>query len=105
MRHVRMLGLCLVAALALGAYAVSSASASGPEWGKCEAKTGGKYKDANCTEKAKKGQGAYEWRKGASLKNVPFTGENVGSGGVLSTELYLCSIGKRKRPGTARLQR
>ena len=103
MRHVRMLGLCLVAALALGAYAVSSASASGPEWGKCEAKTGGKYKDANCTEKAKKGQGAYEWRKGASLKNVPFTGENVGSGGVLSTELYLCSSRKTKASRTARL--
>ncbi len=52
-----MLGLCLVAVLAVGAYAVSSASAL-PEWGKCEAKVGGNYKDSNCTEKAKpKGSG------------------------------------------------
>ena len=80
MRHVRMLGLCLVAALAVCAYAVSSASAL-PEWGKCEAKAGGKYKDRNCTEKAK---------KGASLKPVKFSGSNVGSGGVLVTSLHGC---------------
>ena len=67
MRHVRMLGLCLVAVLAVGAYAVSSASAL-PEWGKCEAKAGGNYKNSNCTEKAKpKGSGSYEWKKGAEL--------------------------------------
>ena len=90
MRHVRMLGLCLVAALAIGAVMVSSASAL-PEWGKCEAKTGGKYKDANCTEPAKRGTGAYEWHKGKTLPNMKFSGNNVGSGGVLSSGLYLCS--------------
>jgi hypothetical protein len=88
-RRVRMLGLCLAAALAIGAYAVSSASAL-PEWGKCEAQAGGKYSDSNCTVKAKKGSGAYEWHKGKTLKNVKFTGQNVGSGGVLQTELYFC---------------
>lgn len=87
-----MLGLCLVAALAIGAYAVSSASAL-PEWGKCEAQAGGKYSDSNCTVKAKKGSGAYEWHKGKTLKNVPFTGENVGSGGVLTTNLGGCVSG------------
>jgi len=89
-RHVRMLGLCLVAVLAVCAYAVSSASAL-PEWGKCEAKAGGNYKDANCTEKAKpKGSGAYEWRKGETLTPVPFYGENVGSGGVLKSLARYC---------------
>ena len=89
MRHVRMLGLCLVAVLALGAYAVSSASAL-PEWGKCEAKAGGKFSDANCTAKAKKGAGSFEWKKGATLKPVKFSGDNVGSGGVLATALHGC---------------
>ena len=89
MRHVRMLGLCLVAVLAVCAYAVSSASAL-PEFGKCEAKTGGKYKDPNCTEKAKKGGGAYEWKKGKTLKPVKFSGHNVGSGGVLVSGIRSC---------------
>jgi hypothetical protein len=91
-RHVRMLGLCLVAVLAVGAYMVSSASAL-PEWGKCEAKAGGKYSDANCTVKAKKGAGAYEWVKGKSLKPVPFTGHSIGSGGVLTSTLRICEVG------------
>jgi hypothetical protein len=96
-RHVRMLGLCLVAALALGAYAVSSASAL--EWGKCElVGSGGNYTGPNCTkaEKAKpKGTGSYEWRKASEVAekrvaegkpaNVAFSGHNVGSGGVLTT--------------------
>jgi hypothetical protein len=84
-----MLGLCLIAVLAVAAYAVSSASAL-PEWGKCEAKVGGKYKDANCTEKAKKGEGAYEWHKGATLSPIWFSGENVGTGGVLTTYFRIC---------------
>jgi Peptidase A4 family len=51
-RHVRMLGLCLVAALALDAYAVSSASAL--KWGRCEdAKSGGKYTGPNCSKAEK----------------------------------------------------
>ncbi len=90
MRHVRMLGLCLVAVLAVAALASSSASAL-PEWGKCEAKAGGKYSDSNCQTKAKKGSGTFEFIKGKNLKNVPFSGENVGSGGVLTSQLYLCS--------------
>jgi hypothetical protein len=95
-RHVRMLGLCLIAALAVCAYAVSSASAL-PEWGKCEAKAGGNYSDANCTVKAKpKGSGSYEWRKGSELPNVPFTSHNVGGGGVLSTNIFDCKEGKEE---------
>jgi hypothetical protein len=111
-RHVRMLGLCLVAALALGAYAVSSASAL--EWGKCEfVGPGGNYNESspgsgtsNCSksEKAKpKGTGEYEWRKATEVAekrvaegksaNVPFSGHNVGTGGVLSTSSQHCEGG------------
>jgi hypothetical protein len=103
-RHVRMLGLCLVAALALGAYAVSSASAL--EWGKCEnVGAGGNYTGPNCTkaEKAKpKGTGEYEWRKASEVAekrveegksaNVPFSGESVGGGGVLTISFRECAI-------------
>jgi hypothetical protein len=103
-RHVRMLGLCLVAVLAVGAYAVSSASAL--EWGKCEnVGSGGNYTGPNCTkaEKAKpKGSGSYEWRKASEVAakrvaegksaNVPFSGENVGSGGVLTTIYRECNV-------------
>jgi hypothetical protein len=85
-----MVGVCLVAIFAVAAFASSSAMAL-PEWGKCEAKVGGKYSDGNCQTKAKKGLGTFEWHKGATLPNVPFTGHNVGSGGVLTTGLATCT--------------
>jgi hypothetical protein len=92
-RHVRMLGLCLVAVFAVGAYAVSSASAL-PEWGECvKVGSGGNYAGANCTkaEKAKpKGSGEYEWKKGAELPNVPFSGGSIEGGGVLYSQLWDC---------------
>jgi hypothetical protein len=100
-RHVRIAGLCLCAVLALCAFGASSALASGPEWVRCEAKAGGKYENANCTEKAKKGSGAYELLNATQVgaqrvkegksKNIPFTGSNVGAGGVLSTQLRGCT--------------
>src|SRR5262245_41239640 len=87
-----MLAACLIAAFAIAAVAASGASAL-PEWGKCEAQVGGKYEDSNCTAKAKGKTGvhAFEWHKGETLKNVPFTGKNVGSGGVLTTKLATCN--------------
>ncbi len=92
MRHVRMLGLGLVAVFAMAAIAATSASAL-PEWGQCYAKAGGKYADKNCQTKAKKGAGAYEWRKSTEVpvEDKKFEGHNVGSGGVLTTEFRLCS--------------
>ena len=60
-----------------------------PEWGKCVKQAGGKYGDANCQTKAKGGE--YEWEKGKTLKNVPFEGANVGSGGVLTSEFFSCT--------------
>jgi hypothetical protein len=94
-RHVRMLGLCLVATLALGAYAVSSASAL--EWGKCEKleTATGNYTGPNCTkaEKAKpKGTGIYEWRKDAEIAEPVIEGE-TSSGSILYSSVEHCVIG------------
>ncbi len=70
MRHVRMLGLCLVAVFALVAVAASSASAAEPEWGHCIAKKKSVYSDSNCQNVATKHglpdhKGAYEWIPGS----------------------------------------
>ncbi len=89
MRHLRMVGLCLVAVLAIAAVTATSASAL-PEWGKCTAKAKGKYSDGNCTVKAKKGTGTFEWTKGKNLSPVKFTGKSVGGGGVLVSGLHEC---------------
>jgi len=86
-RHLKMVGLCLLAVFALGAVAASAAQAEGPEWGRCVklAKNKGKYKDANCTElegKVKhagkpteefvpKAKGDYEWVGGADTTCYP----------------------------------
>jgi hypothetical protein len=94
-----MLAACLIAAFAIGAVVASGASAL-PEWGKCEAKAGGKYSDSSCQTKAKKGTGTYEYLKATQVKskrisegksgNVPFSGSSEGSGGVLTTNLRGC---------------
>ena len=74
-KHVKLVGACLVVACALVAVAASVAQAAGPEWGRCvEAAKGtkGLYEDSNCTKekvKEKKGvkspDGKYEWKSGA----------------------------------------
>ncbi len=73
MKHVRTLGLCLLATLALGAMGVASASAALPEWGQCNAEPEGKYEDAGCTVKAHrshgKSLGKYEWSDAKSSED------------------------------------
>ncbi len=98
MRHVRMLGACLIAALAVAAITAAGASAL-PEFGKCEAKAGGKYSDSNCTVKAKKGQGKFEWHNSLSYtKNQKEfsngSGEKVAA--VLTSTFYTCSPSSEK---------
>ncbi len=93
MRHVRMLGLCLVAVFAIAAIAATSASAAKPEWGQCYEKAGGKYANAGCTTKAKKGAGAFEWRKGSEVTHRHFTGE--GGTGILDAALRDCVQGNQ----------
>ena len=89
MRHLKIIGLCVAAVFVIAAVTAGTASAKKPEWGKCVAQAGGKYLDGNCQTKGK--GGSFEWKKGSTLPNVPFTGENVGSGGVLSTTLEFCT--------------
>jgi hypothetical protein len=85
-----MLGMCIGAVLVVAAIASTSASAL-PEWGKCVAKTGGKYTNSNCTKKATlKEPGSFEFKKGKELAPVPFTGKNVGTGGVFWSEFSGC---------------
>jgi hypothetical protein len=96
-RHLRMVGVCLIAVFAIAAVAATSASAL-PEWGKCVAKAGGKYTNSNCTTKGK--GGTFEYLKASQVSakrvaegksaNIPFSGKNVGSGGVLRTGGLIC---------------
>lgn len=69
MRRVRMVGLCLVAVLAVAGVASASASAVLPEWGGCEAKAEGRYEDAACTVVThhRRTNGHYEWYTGAAF--------------------------------------
>jgi hypothetical protein len=82
-KHAKLIGLALVAALALAGLVASVAQAEGPEWGRCrhidpakgkEIKKGN-YEDPNCqtvATKLKKGEpvpshkGHYEWYPGAT---------------------------------------
>jgi hypothetical protein len=84
MKRMRIMGLCLVAVFAVSAFAASGASAL-PEIGKCVAKAGtGKYKDANCNEKAGtlKSEKSFEFLK--EIGKAKFT--SSGGAGVLETE-------------------
>ncbi len=72
----------------MAAIASASASAGGPEWGQCFEQTGGKYSDSNCTTKAKKGAGTYEWRKAAQVAHKKFAGE--GGAGILFDKVRNC---------------
>lgn len=89
-----MLGLCLVAVLAVCAYAVSSASAGTPEMGQCVAKAGGKYADSNCQTKAKKGDGAYEWHKWNELSSNQI--DTKAGAGTLTTTVIICGGAENK---------
>jgi hypothetical protein len=87
MRRIRVVGLCLVAVFALGAFTAGSASAL-PEIGRCVAKAGGKYTNANCT--TKKAGGTFEFVKNAVKKK--FTAASIagkiqleGAGGTAIT--------------------
>jgi hypothetical protein len=95
MRHLRMVGLCLVAVFAIAAVAATSASAL-PEFGQCyvQAKHEGKYANAGCTVKAKKVSekftGEFEWRKATEVEPAKRKFSGTGGAGVLATELKTC---------------
>jgi hypothetical protein len=58
--RLKMMGGCLVAAFAMSAVAVATASAA-PDYGRCKALTGGKYQDKGCTAASVPGKEKYEW--------------------------------------------
>jgi hypothetical protein len=98
-----MVGLALVAVFTMAAVAATSASAL-PEWGQCFLKgAGGKYTDANCQKKSTlKKPGTFEWRKGTEVVKKHFTGNNVGSGGVLTADVEECITKEGKSLRTTR---
>ncbi len=100
MRHVKMVALCVTALFALAALTAGSALAAGPEFGQCYEKAKGKYSNAGCTAKAKKGTGTYEWRKETQVKeSKSFHGE--GGAGVLIGEYKLCEPSEERKPKCA----
>jgi hypothetical protein len=85
MKRLRIVGLCLVAAFALSAITVASASATAPEFGKCEKVTsGGAYKDAGCTKPETGTKGKYNWV--ADATGVKFKAHMTGSLATLEGE-------------------
>jgi hypothetical protein len=84
MKCIRLVGLCLIAAFTMSAFAATGASADNPEYGRCikeGEKEVSKYDSAKClklasedpgTEAEKIKKGSYVWHAGA-LANPGFT--------------------------------
>jgi hypothetical protein len=85
MKQIRIAGLCLVVAFALGAVAATSALATAPEYGRCLKKATKSlpgFTTSKCTEEAKEvAKGAYEWIPGAGKTKF----ETKGGIGVLTS--------------------
>ncbi len=86
MRPIRIAAVCLLAALAMSAYAAVSATAAPPDIGRCKlegSKTNKiyKYKNATCTKLASPaGAGEYEWYPlptGTPAAKTAFTGHGT----------------------------
>jgi hypothetical protein len=106
MRHLRMVGLALVAVFAIAAVAATSALAL-PEYGKCEvqAKHEGKYTNNNCTTKAKvvnlKPTGEFEWTPinkvtGFNREFTNFNTPSENTPSTLTTNFRTCQPGEEK---------
>jgi hypothetical protein len=79
MRRVRLVGLCVVAAFAIAAMQVASASAAAPEFGRCvkKAKAEGEgYSNAGCTTGVSSGA-KYSWTAGVLDKDFTSTARFV----------------------------
>ncbi len=86
MKSIKVMGLCLVAAFALSAMAVASASAAAPEYKTClkAEKVGGKYtggfNDKACSSVNGAGEGKYklgEWNAGKKVTTKGKGGEGI----------------------------
>jgi hypothetical protein len=89
MKRFKVMGLCLIAAFAVTAMAASSAFAAAPEFGRCLAKTGGKFSDAGCVKGVTTG-GKFEWNPGPGPK------PNFHSAIKSGTTATLETVGKTK---------
>jgi hypothetical protein len=81
MRRVRIIGLCVIAALAISAVAVASASAAAPEFGRCIKKAkaeGSGFSNAGCTTSVESGA-KYEWTNSLSTTKFESKGRFVGT--------------------------
>ncbi len=85
MRQIRIAGLCLVVAFALGAVAATSALATAPEYGRCLKKAKKSlpaFSNSKCTLEAKElSKGNWEWIPGAGKTKF----ETKGGIGVLTS--------------------
>ena len=107
MRRTRIVGLCLVAVFALGAFMASSAVAI-PEFGKCVAAPGtGKYTESNCVKKAKTltSEKQFEKKTAKEITNVGFAGTSgtsflEGESGVKIVCSAGSNTGKLDKDGT-----
>jgi hypothetical protein len=82
MKRMSIVGLCLIAAFAMSAIAVTSASASAPEFGKCIKKavaSGEGFSDAGCTLHVTTGA-KFEWKNWESITHK-------GATSVMTSEL------------------
>jgi hypothetical protein len=86
MERTRTIGLCLIATFAISAVAAATAAAEAPEYGRCVAQTGGRFKDPGCTKEAAS-KGKYEWTAGVEKSN--FTTKSAG-------KIVLESVGKHQ---------
>ncbi len=78
MRQIRIAGLCLVVAFALGAVAATSAMATAPEYGRClkKAKAEGKgYTSSKCITAGEGTKAKYEWVPGAGKAKFETNGK------------------------------
>lgn len=75
MHRTKVAALAALTVLAVSALAAPGASAL-PEYGRCVAKSGGKYLDGNCTKAGK--PGAYEFLKVLEHKGVASLGTTAG---------------------------
>jgi hypothetical protein len=74
MKRVNIGGLCVAVAVALAISMLGAVGASAlPEIGRCVAKLGGKYVDANCTEKAGKNPEEQQWEFVKGAEKLGFT--------------------------------
>ncbi len=83
-RQIRIAGLCLVVAFALGAVAATSALATAPEYGRClkKAKAEGKgFTSSKCTTAGEGKKAKYEWVPGAGKTKF----ETKGGIGILTS--------------------